>query len=179
MSHGLSVAKNVRARITSRVSKLADLSNIDPKQVRQRDRWRRNKRAARARKSRAPQVSIPTEIQHFIWAERERRYADYPGHLWNVHGWQSGRGSWDFLCDVWAVRTLLELQLGPTKITAGKVARWMWENDLRHGYKAESLRTMVYRAYAAIAVLETIGGRRGQSPHWSRSTQTGELVAPL
>lgn len=154
------------------------LTQLDAKQAKNRARWLRNKREARLRNQKSPPKTLCPEIIRQIWAERDCRAADYPGYLWNVRGWQYGRGTWEFQCDVWAVRTLLELQFDHASVTAGKVAHWMWENGLTHGYGAASLRTMAYRAYEAIKVLETIGGRRGQGPHWPRPLWINE-VSPM
>jgi hypothetical protein len=61
---------------------------------------------------------------------------------------------------------ILESQHGVGKVSAGKVARWMASNGLRYGYKTNSLRTMVYRAFEAIDILETFVPRSGGGPAW-------------
>ncbi len=131
-----------------------------------RARWRRNKRAERARKAAPLPAPLDTHLVQSIWTERNRRHENYPHFLWNHPDWHRGRGSFAFQCDVWAVRTLLEAQKHRSPVTAGEVARWLSENDLDHGFQTGSLRTMVYRAFEALKVLETAKRRRAAVPFW-------------
>lgn len=142
------------------------MGEVEASREKQRARWRRNKRAERLRKRPAGHRPLSPDLIERIWVERDQRLANYPLFLWNHPNWHWGRGSNAFQCDVWAVRTLLEWELGIKKISDGKIARWMVEHDLTHGYRPASLRTMVWRAREAIAILETAEGRVKGSPCW-------------
>lgn len=119
-----------------------------------RARWRRNKRAERERRRPLPPSELPVEVLSAIEEESSLRLrkGKPPDLQFNItdHGW----GSHAFHCDVWSVRTRLRAQRPGARITAGTVARWMAENGLSYGYKASSLRTMVYRAFNAISAME-------------------------
>ena len=132
-----------------------DNANSESDQLeKRRARWRRNKRAERACRQPEP-LSLPTEdFQARVWAERDCRRANLPRCVWWDRSWRDGRGSYAFQTDVWAVRTLLEKQHQPCGVTAGMVARRMAAIGLTHDFKLSSLRTMVYRAYQAIVILE-------------------------
>lgn len=140
---------------------------LEEQQRKRRARWKRNKRSERERKrKRHPHPAhLGADLISEIWREREKRAEAHPGWIAFNAKWRGGRGSWEFQCDSWAVRTLLELESWPHKATAGKVARWMWANDLHHGYNQASLRTMVYRAFEAIDILENVTNKSGD-PFW-------------
>ncbi len=168
VSHGLFVAKPVRAHTAPLMADDREPTDLDPGAAKRRARWARNKIAERARK--APQEPPPLDPPQIaaIWAERDRRRQIYPHFLWNHPGWHGGRGSFEFQTDVWAVRTIIRAQTGKDRVTAGKIAQWMDANGLTHGFKINSLRTMVYRAFEAIEILETVGRRKGDPPYWQR-----------
>jgi hypothetical protein len=131
-----------------------------------RARWRRNKRDERARKKPPPAPPPSNAFVAQVVAERDRRRADYPGWLWICPQWHGGRGSYEFQTDVWAARSILAKQFGRSNVTAGKIARWLSAHGLEHGYKPNSLRTMVYRAIDAIEIMETYTTSRRSAPHW-------------
>lgn len=145
--------------------------------AKRRAQWRQSKRAERARKASKPSPPVDPVTIERIWREKARREQHYPSFLWNNPLWLGGRGTYLFQCDVWAVRTLLEQQHPLRNITAGQIARWMQANQLSHGYKAESLRTMVWRAQKAIAVLETTPSRSGDGSLWPTSDYSLPLNA--
>lgn len=156
---------------------------IDLKQAKRRARWRRNKEAERQRKAPPPSPPLPAEIIAEVWAERERRYERGAHYMWPVPGWHYGRGSWEFQCDVWAVKTLLAIQLHKAKPSPGMIARWMADHGLAHGYahgeKSGSLRAMVGRALAAIAILETTKLRDWTEPAWPEFIPTLPLAPSI
>lgn len=168
LSHGLSVAKHVRAPTAHLMVNDREPTEVDPRAAKQRARWVRNKRAERVRNAlpEPPPLDPPQILA--ILEERDRRRQTYPHFLWNHPGWHGGRGSFEFQTDVWAVRTLIRAQTGKDRVTAGKVARWMEVNGLTHGFKVSSLRTMVYRAFEAIEILESVCRRKGDPPYWQR-----------
>lgn len=125
-----------------------------------RARWRRNKRDERARKK-PPEPPPPSEeFVAKVFAERDRRRQEYPWWLdWDTK-WEGGCGSYELITDVWAARMILEKQFGVGRVSAGRVAKWMQARGKRYGYKDNSLRTIVYRAFGAIEILETFTGAR-------------------
>ena len=143
-----------------------DGTGDDSQQAKRRERWRRNKQAQRSHEKPMALASLTPEFEASVWAERDRRRLNYPGWLWTNPQWDGGRGTYKFLTDVWAVRTLLKKQHFPRKVTAGMVGRRMAEIGLYYDYKPGSLRTMVYRAYEAIAVLETHTNKFGEGLAW-------------
>lgn len=147
------------------------------RQANRRARWVRNKRAERARHAPPPPLPPDPLIEKAIWAERDRRFASYPSYLWSYQDWGqgTGRGSFAFQCDVWAVKTLLKLQSPEEPVSAGQIARWMKEHGKSHGYKPGSLRTMVWRALAAIVILESAPSRAEVSSVWPPFTYLPEL----
>lgn len=147
-------------------------SLLEEAQEKRRARWKRNKRAERKRKRPPMSAKLSADSISEVWQERERRAEAHPGWITFNAKWRGGRGSWEFQCDSWAVRTLLQLEFWPRKVTAGKVARWMWSNDLQHGYNQASLRTMVYRAFEAIDILESVTNKAGD-PFWPPFVPTG------
>lgn len=50
------------------------------------------------------------------------------------------------------------------------LANWLSTNGLDHGYKANSLRTMVWRALEAIEILETFTSWTIHEPAWAPLT---------
>lgn len=129
-------------------------------------RWLRNKRAERSRNRAAQAPPLPEKLIAEIWRERDRRLENYPRYHWNHQNWRYGRGSEEFQCEVWAVKTLLELQTPTKKISDGMISKWLVLHGVTHGYNASSLRTMVWRARQAIEFLETVTGRAGSAPCW-------------
>ena len=153
MSHGECVTERVRVQGCSMGSDHSANSASDQLRKR-RARWRRNKRAERARRQPEPLLSSTEEFEARVWAERDRRRVTRPQCIWWHRSWTGGRASYSFQTDVWAVRTLLEKQHYPRGVTAGMVARRMAAIGLARGFKPSSLRTMVYPAYQAIVILE-------------------------
>jgi hypothetical protein len=150
--------------------KTAASTEADPRQEKKRGRWRRNKRVERARKKTPPPLPPSEEFVWRVMAERDRRRENYPYWLtWNID-WHDGRGTFEFQTDVWSARTILAAQFGKSNVTAGKIARWMSGQGLNHGYKPNSLRTMVYRALEAIEIMETYATPRRPVPHWPAFT---------
>lgn len=185
MSHGESVAKNVRAITDNAMNASECPPEITPQQEKRRLRWKRNKAAERARKRKLAPAPLESAIIEQIMRERDRRAAapSTPAAMHfgaHNHGW----GTHAFHCDVWAARTVLWAQHGHRKISDGMIARWMAENDLSHGYthgeRSSSLRTMVGRARKAIEILETHITRRRPSPCWAPfsdiAENDGELI---
>ena len=141
----------------------------DARRQRRRARWRRNKRAERSRNAKPLAALSDKRVEAEIWKECAARKERYPQYFSNVYDWRNGRGrgSFEFQCDVWAVRTLLEHTYDDRRsISDGKIARWMIQNDLSHGYKEGSLRTMVWRARQAIAIMETTPLFGASEPFW-------------
>lgn len=141
------------------------------RQTKRRERWLRNKRAERARLKKPSPAPLSPAIIEQITSERDRRNADirYPWQMLfgaHNHGW----GTYEFHCDVWATRTILELMHGKPKISDGLIANWLAENERTYGYahgsRTSSLRTMVGRARKAIEILETAHNRRTGGPTW-------------
>lgn len=135
-----------------------------------RERWRRNKRAARRRIDRMPPAQLDEKIAAAVWAECEKRKGDYPAWLWNHPEWSNGqgRGSFEFQCDVWAAATILQLQHEVDKVSDGMIARWMRGHGLAHHYSEKSLRTMVWRARKNISIYEKVEGRGDNGPYWPK-----------
>lgn len=137
----------------------------------QRARWRRNKKAERAR-SKPECPPPPKEFLAKVLAERDRRSnREAVRSIWNdpkLRYWtregrsilvnrNSGQPWIPFVADVWAARTLIEHQFGMGTATPTKIARWLTENDRLHGYASGSIRPMVYRALESLARLEGAG----------------------
>jgi hypothetical protein len=148
------------------MDKAAANAEADQRQEKKRARWRCNKRAERARKRKPAPPPPSEEFIARVMAERDRRRESYPYWLtWNID-WHDGRGTFEFQTDVWAAHTILAAQFGRSEVTAGKIARWLSAHGLDHGYKPNSLRTMVHRALEAIAIMETYTTRGRTAPHW-------------
>lgn len=133
-----------------------------------RARWKRNKQAERKRKALPPLTPLPDAILKSIWTERDRRFETIPTSFFYLPEALGLYGSWEFHCDVWAARTIIETQHEGRRPTAGKVAKWMGRNQLSHGYQPNSLRTMVYRAYEAIALYEATKLSGSSTPIWTQ-----------
>lgn len=138
------------------------------KQRARRARWKRNKQAERKRKAVPPLAPLPDAMKNLIWRERDRRIEAIPTRFFYLAEALGLYGSWEFHCDVWAARTIIEIQNEGRIPTAGKVAKWMGRNQLSHGYQPNSLRTMVYRAYEAIALYEKTQLSGTSTPIWSQ-----------
>lgn len=157
--------------------------SVDSKLEMRRERWRRNKRDARARAK--PDCPPPrTAFVLAVMAERDRRasldaVSDLYDHFpyWTGEGrslWvnRGGAGRWiPFVADVWAARTLLEKQFGTGSATPTKIADWLWMHDRHHGYAKGSIRPMVYRARKSLELLESSAepGASGKAiwPPWT------------
>jgi hypothetical protein len=155
------LTENVRAVVY-------DAAMDDFRQERRRARWRRNKAAARARARPKTHPPSPAFVARVL-AERDRRERarwlwDHPelGYwkrrdLWVNAGSWGGRNMWiEFVADVWTARTLLEKEFGAGKATPTRIARWLMENDRRHGYAESSLRPKVYQARAFVEAIEAL-----------------------
>ena len=154
LSLGESVAESVRAFTSAVMKSDGQRASIVEQQAMRRARWLRNKRAQRSREKPMAPPPLPRDVEASVWEERDRRRRDYPQWAFCHCPWTSGKGNYDFLTDVWAVRALLLKQHQSGRVTAGMVARRMTEIGLSHGFKPTVLRTMVYRAYGAIAFVE-------------------------
>ena len=130
----------------------------------QRARWKRNKRAERARKK--PLRKVPHELSpDFISAvekERERRLnVDCGGADVFRSSFYYEDGTWEkaigFAADVWAVTTILEAKWGPGSATIAAVHAELEASGRMHGYTSQSLRKMIYKARERITILETTG----------------------
>ena len=171
LSLGEFVTECVRVFLGASVESDGKRTSVGDQQAKRRERWRRNKRAQRSRGTPPAPALLSQDFEASVWAERDRRRETYPHWLWINPRWTGGRGTYAFQTDVWAVRTLLEKQHHSRKITAGMIARRMAEINLTYDFKPSSLRTMVYRAYKAIAILE---GNVGRSPTWPTWSNFGD-----
>lgn len=140
---------------------------MEEQQRKRRDRWKRNKAAERERNRKPMPDKLPADKVEQIWRERDRRLTMFPGWLARVEGWRGGCGSEAFQCDVWAIQKILQYQSNGGRVTPGKIARWMAENNLTHGYshnpKSSSLRIMVMRSLHIIHILESSSERKRQN----------------
>lgn len=117
-----------------------------------------------------------TEILTQLIVERDRRLATPSPWVMHLGAHNHGWGTHAFRCDVWLARTVLQLQHPSKAISNGKIARWMVEKGMTHGYahteKSRSLQTMVSRAQKAIAVLEALKVSKTSAPYWPAFTPT-------
>ncbi len=155
----------VRACIQAGMDNCDTPRETDGMQAKRRARWRRNKRAARARLRKPIPTPLDLAVIEQIFAERDRR-SDVYRIPWTMHfgAHNHGWGTHDFHFDVWATRTVLERMHGERKISDGLIANWLAENGLAHGYahggRSSSLRTMVSRARKAVEQLESANKHR-------------------
>lgn len=115
-----------------------------------RERWRRNKKAERARRQ-VGCAPVDAAIVAKVTAERDWRYraaADY---------FLSGavaEKTVHFTVDVWVAQTILEFQGGSGLATPTRISTWLRSIGKDYGYTEGALRKMIYRARDKIKVLE-------------------------
>lgn len=143
-------------------------------QEKRRARWRRNKADERRRKTAGQQhPPIDPGFERSIWAERDKRLRTFP---WNLPRLADGRShhrrmyeeTYDLVCDVWAVETLLMTQRDGAKVSDGKIADWLYGSGKTHDVKLSSLRTKVWRARKVVRYLEEAPARDGNGPFWPK-----------
>ena len=125
----------------------------------QRDRWKRNKRAERARRSPYPQ-NLSNELADKVLHERDRRVTEAmradvvirPGH--DFHKTGSYERAIRFAADVWAADTWLREEWGPKGLMPRLVAAWLETHGAPHGYTEKSLPKMIRKARARVELLE-------------------------
>lgn len=125
----------------------------------QSERWKRNKRAERARKSPYPQA-LSREFAGKILRERDRRVTEAmradavirPGHAFHEPG--SYERAIRFAADVWAADTWLREEWGPKGPMPRRVAAWLKRHGAPHGYTEMSLPRMIRKARARVELLE-------------------------
>ena len=130
------------------------------KREKDRARWKRNKRAERARKAASPPREPPDDMIAAIMAERDKRSADRSP--WRHWVWSYEDKAMAFIADVWAAKTILEWQHGSIRVTPAKIVRRLPDLANKYGYTAASLRVMIYRALHRIDLMEG----KVPTPHW-------------
>ena len=92
----------------------------------QRARWQRNKAAQRNRQkvTRPSLPPIDANFAELVWKERDKRLRNFPWYLpplpnRRYYPRNLSNASHPFICDVWAVLTLLESQNPGARISSG------------------------------------------------------------
>lgn len=141
----------------------------------QKARWKRNKADQRLREREAKPTPRPIdpEVTERVWAERDKRLRNFP---WDMPRAADGshyrrrtrENTYPLVCDVWAVKTLMESQDSFTRITDGMIAKALWDMGKNHGLKKTSLRTKVWVARQIISHLESAPARDFRGAYWPK-----------
>ncbi len=136
-------------------------------QDKRRDRWRRNKKAARDRKTTSESKPSAAFMRRVMKARDRRTQVSSNVHwLWRPSGYFEA-ASWEkaigFAADVWLAKTVLSKQIGHDSVSPTRISRWLTDHGRDWGYSANSLRKMVYAALERIELLQTNG--EPWSPH--------------
>lgn len=136
-----------------------------------RARWKRNKRASRARDKVGPK-QLDSIFEQRVLAERDRRAAcaENGAFLWPeveyLFGDRLTRAA-SLAADVWMAIALYEAQCGPGTATNAHICRMLKSRGRMNGYTEGSLRKMVPKARERVKILETKGyGYMGKEVCW-------------
>jgi len=139
----------------------------------QRERWRRNKRAQRDREKRTPLTpeAGPADYVEAVFRERDRRAnLDHAGYLLRYSHYFAP-GSWEkaigFAADVWAASEVVKARYGSDRATVRAIREQLEEWGRTHDYKRDSLRAMIRKAQRRITLLEETGHPWNSEPYWA------------
>ena len=138
-------------------------------------RWKRNKRSERLREkaARPARPSFDPNFETAVWNEAEKRVRNFPWSMYDLkpkrfYPHQTPETSYPFICDVWAVITLLESQNTIRPIPTRLISSFLWETGRTYGVKRDSLRTKIARARKIIDHLEASPARDFRGAYWPK-----------